>query len=331
MAQDTTKKNYKDTLNLPQTAFPMEAKLVQNEPARLKKWREADLYAQVQQARANAPLWVLHDGPPFANGDIHIGHVINKTLKDVFIKFRTMQPPLGHRTPYVPGWDCHGLPIEHKIADEVKKEGKNLRELSTVEVRQRCFAYASKYVGVQAEQFQRLGILGDWANPYLTMAPTYEASTLAVFAKFVEAGLVYKQLKPVPWSVANQTALADAELEYQDVTDPSVYVEFPVDPSTQLAKQCGGKPAFLLVWTTTPWTLPANLAVAAGPKVRYALIEYRKNGEDRVGVVAEDLAERVFKREGVESFNFTGTVLTGEELAERSEYVHPFIEYKGRV
>jgi isoleucyl-tRNA synthetase len=321
----TEKKSYKDTLNLPQTSFAMEAKLVQNEPARLKKWREGKLYEQVQLARASDPLWVLHDGPPFANGDIHIGHVINKVLKDVFLKFRTMQ---GRRMPYVPGWDCHGLPIEHKIQQEL---GPKLREMSTVEVRKRCFAYADKYVGVQSEQFQRLGILGDWGNPYLTMTPAYEASTLEVFAKFVEAGLVYKQLKPVPWSVANQTALADAELEYQDITDPSVYVEFPVEPSTQLARDVFGKPAYLLVWTTTPWTLPANLAVAAGPRVRYSLVEYRKNGEDRVGVVAEDLAERVLKRPGVESFRFTGTILTGEELAERAEYLHPFIEYKGRV
>jgi isoleucyl-tRNA synthetase len=328
MTQVNNKKSYKDTLNLPQTAFAMEAKLVQNEPARLQRWKDARLYDQVQQARANDPAWVLHDGPPFANGDIHIGHVINKVLKDVFIRFRTMK---GHRTPYVPGWDCHGLPIEHKIQEQIKKEGKHLRDLSTVEVRQRCFAYAEKYAGVQAEQFQRLGILGDWDHPYLTMAPGYEASTLGVFARFVEAGLVYKQLKPVPWSVANQTALADAELEYQDVTDPSVYVEFPVDPTTQLAKAAGGKPAYFLVWTTTPWTLPANLAIAAGPQVRYALVEYVKGGETRVGVVAEDLAERVFKRPGVESFRFTGTFLTGEELAERSEYLHPFIEYKGRV
>lgn len=324
----TEKKSYKDTLNLPQTAFAMEAKLVQNEPHRLQRWKDARLYDQVQQARAADPLWVLHDGPPFANGDIHIGHVINKVLKDVFIRFRTMQ---GHRTPYVPGWDCHGLPIEHKIQEQIKKEGKHLRDFSTVEVRQRCFAYADKYAKVQSEQFQRLGILGDWDNPYLTMVPGYEASTLEVFAKFVEAGLVYKQLKPVPWSVANQTALADAELEYQDVTDPSVYVEFPVDPATELAKMAGGKPAYFLVWTTTPWTLPANLAIAAGPQVRYALVEYTKSGEQRVGVVAEDLAERVFKRPGVESFRSTGTFLTGEELAERSEYLHPFIEYKGRV
>src|SRR5918993_2650268 len=307
---------YKDTLNLPQTSFPMEAKLVQNEPQRLARWKEANLYQQIQDARADADKWVLHDGPPFANGDIHIGHLINKTLKDVFIRYKTMQ---GYRTPYVPGWDCHGLPIEHKIQQEL---GPKLREMSTLDVRQRCFAYADRYVKVQAEQFQRLGILGDWANPYLTMAPAYEACTLEVFARFVEAGLVYKQLKPVPWSVANQTALADAELEYKDVEDPSVYVEFPAEPSTDLATSVG-KPLYLLVWTTTPWTLPANLAIAAGPEVKYALVDYDRSGEGRVGVVAEDLVERVFKgREGVTSFSVRPERITGEELAARVEYLH---------
>src|SRR6476469_908458 len=170
--KETGGANYKATLNLPQTVFPMEAKLVQNEPARLAKWKQNRLYDQVLRARAGSPKWVLHDGPPFANGDIHIGHLINKTLKDVFIRFKTMQ---GRQTPYVPGWDCHGLPIEHKIQEELKKEGKHFREVDTVEVRRRCFAYADKYVKVQAEQFQRLGILGDWEHPYLTMAPRYEA------------------------------------------------------------------------------------------------------------------------------------------------------------
>src|SRR3954453_5400165 len=266
--QSDQKKSYKQTLNLPQTSFPMEAKLVANEPKRLEMWREARLYEKIITARAASPKgrWVLHDGPPFANGDIHIGHLINKTLKDVILRSRTMQ---GKQTPYVPGWDCHGLPIEHKIQEEIKKEGKNFREVSTLDMRRRCYAYADKYVKVQSEQFQRLGILGQWDKPYLTMTSNYEAATLEVFARFVEAGLVYKQLKPVPWSVANQTALADAELEYQDVEDASVYVEFPLTDTQKVGQaflSARNQPAEVqnvsfLVWTTTPWTLPANLAI----------------------------------------------------------------------
>src|SRR6266550_4860880 len=285
--QPQEKKSYKDTLNLPQTEFAMKADLVASEPARLQKWREMHLYKRLLLARADSPKgkWILHDGPPFANGDIHIGHLINKTLKDVIIRFRTMQ---GYQTPYVPGWDCHGLPIEHKIQQEL---GPKLREMSTVEVRRKCFEYAAKYVKIQSEQFQRLGILGEWEDPYLTMEKGYEAGTLEVFARFVENGLVYKQLKPVPWSVSNQTALADAELEYQDVEDPSVYVEFPASGLERLAKPFGLREndnLVFIVWTTTPWTLPANLAIAVNPKVEYALVRYHRDGVDRVGVVAAD-------------------------------------------
>ncbi len=307
------KPSYKQTLNLPQTPFPMEAKLTTNEPVRLAAWKGMDLYAKVQADRAakGRGTWVLHDGPPFANGDIHIGHVINKTLKDVILRFRTLQ---GYATPYVPGWDCHGLPIEHKIQEEAKKAGERLHELGTLEVRRRCYAYAERYAAVQSEQFQRLGILGDWANPYLTMTKDYEASTLEVFAKFVEAGLVYRKLKPVPWSIANQTALADAELEYKDVDDVSVYVEFPlVDGS-----------GTLLIWTTTPWTLPANLAIAAGPEVSYVRVRHG----DHTTVVAADLVERVFKLAGA-AYEVVGAV-AGREL-EGLEYRHPFVDRVGRV
>ncbi|HZL34524.1 MAG TPA: isoleucine--tRNA ligase [Tepidisphaeraceae bacterium] len=319
--EPTIKKSYKDTLNLPQTTFPMEAKLVQNEPGRLKKWQEAGLYAQTLAARAGDPQWILHDGPPFANGDIHIGHVINKTLKDVIIRFRSME---GRQTPYVPGWDCHGLPIEHKIAEQIKKEGKNIREMSVLEVRRRCFEYADKYAAVQSEQFQRLGILGDWANPYLTMRPAYEAQTLEVFARIVEKGLVYRKLKPVPWSIANQTALADAELEYEDVTDNSVYVEF------KLTQFIDGLPAYLLVWTTTPWTLPANLAVAANAEVEYALVRYSRAGEDRLGLIATELRERVFSKAEI-SCTVVRTGNYQSLLGGNLSYRHPFIDRTGRV
>ena len=178
------KKSYKDTLNLPQTAFPMEAKLVANEPGRLKVWQEMDLYGRLMAARKDAETWVLHDGPPFANGDIHMGHLTNKTLKDVILRYKSMA---GFRTPYVPGWDCHGLPIEHKIQQDL---GKKFREMTAVDVRHHCAEYAAKYAALQGEQFQRLGILGDWANPYLTMAPAYEAAVLDVFAEVVQRGLV---------------------------------------------------------------------------------------------------------------------------------------------
>ena len=324
--QAAEKNNYKQTLNLPQTAFPMEAKLVQNEPKRLAQWQESRLYERICTARAQGGkgTWVLHDGPPFANGEIHIGHLINKTLKDVILRFRTMQ---GYETPYVPGWDCHGLPIEHKIQEQFK--GK-LREMGVAEIRRHCHEYAEKYVVKQGEQFQRLGILGEWNNPYLTMNSEYEAHTLEVFARFVEAGLVYKRLKPVPWSVANQTALADAELEYKDVEDQSIYVEFQVEPASALAKRFD-TPVFLLVWTTTPWTLPANLAIAVHPDVQYACVEYTHGSERRVGIIAEDLREKVLALNPEAQPKLLADSFTGTELAEQAEYLHPFIEYKGRV
>ena len=319
------KKSYKDTLNLPQTPFPMEAKLTANEPARLKMWQDMKLYGQLMEARRNDPLWTLHDGPPFANGDIHMGHVTNKTLKDVILRYKSLA---GFRTPYVPGWDCHGLPIEHKIQQDL---GKQFREMTPVQVRQKCAEYAEKYVGIQAEQFQRLGVLGDWASPYLTMRPAYEAATLEVFAQVVERGLVYKQLKTVPWSIANQTALADAELEYQDVADQSVYVEFPAtNPGAfkaALGLQVNAR-ASLLIWTTTPWTLPANLAIAVNPDVEYAVASFTSNGQPHVTVLAGPLAARVFEKART-PYNVIKTV-RGEQLL-GLEYTHPFVDRIGRV
>ncbi|HWB54356.1 MAG TPA: isoleucine--tRNA ligase, partial [Tepidisphaeraceae bacterium] len=310
------------------TDFAMEAKLVANEPGRLAKWREMDLYGKILASRPADKRWVLHDGPPFANGDIHIGHLINKTLKDVIIRFRTMQ---GYQTPYVPGWDCHGLPIEHKIQEQL---GSKWREMDVAELRKLCFDYANKYVGVQSEQFQRLGILGDWAHPYLTMTPDYEASTLEVFAEFVEKGLVYKKLKPVPWSVSNQTALADAELEYKDVDDTSIYVEFPlrsmgVSPMSESGHARTANATYLLVWTTTPWTLPANLAVAVNPDVEYAQVRYERNGQSRTGLIAAALAEKVFAAAAIESYQVE-RVLSGTDLL-KLEYHHPFIDRTGKV
>jgi isoleucyl-tRNA synthetase len=321
------KKSYKQTLNLPTTAFAMEAKLVQNEPARLKKWQEADLYRQVLHARASAPKWILHDGPPFANGDIHIGHVTNKTLKDVFLRYKTMA---GFQTPYVPGWDCHGLPIEHKIQQDL---GKQFREMTPLDVRRRCYAYAEQYATVQSEQFQRLGILGNWADPYLTMRAGYEAGSLEVFAKVVENGLVYKQLKTVAWSIANQTALADAELEYKDVEDTSVFVEFAAaNPGAFKARfdlrfnaRCS-----VMIWTTTPWTLPANLAIAAGPAIEYAFVKYKRHQDWFITVVAADLVERVFAKRTDVSDREVVKLVPGEQLI-GVEYQHPLVERTGKI
>src|SRR6201993_2603160 len=265
--------NYKNTLNLPRTDFPMKANLPAREPELLKKWEETRVYQQIQKARAKAELFVLHDGPPFANGDVHMGTALNKILKDFVVKSQTM---LGHRAPYVPGWDCHGLPIEYKVV-------KESRDLSPLEVRKRSEAFALKYVDLQRQQFKRLGVLGDWENPYLTMDPTYEAVILQSFAVFVEKGLVYQSKKPVFWSTGAQTALAEAEVEYQERNDTSVYVKFPIASGDWKDK------ASIAIWTTTPWTLPANLAIAVDPKEIYVVQEFRRDGSTETLLMARRL------------------------------------------
>src|SRR3954463_3691220 len=254
--------NYKDTLNLPQTQFPMKADLVKREPLRLAQWEAAGLYEAIQAARAGAELFVLHDGPPFANGDVHMGTALNKVLKDLVVKSKTM---LGYRAPYVPGWDCHGLPIEYKVV-------KESRGLSPVEVRKRSEEFARKFVDIQRTQFKRLGVTGDWDRPYLTLDPAYEAEILRAFAVLVEHDLVYESKKSVFWSTGAQTALAVAEVEYTDRVDTAVYVKFPI--TTGLLKE----KASIAIWTTTPWTLPANLAIAVAPKEIYAVRNFEKEG-----------------------------------------------------
>ncbi|HEX3718390.1 MAG TPA: class I tRNA ligase family protein, partial [Verrucomicrobiae bacterium] len=262
--------DYKDTLNLPRTDFPMKADLVAREPERLKKWYAAKLYEKIQDQRAGEPKFVLHDGPPFANGDVHIGTALNKILKDIIVKYKTLR---GFSAPYVPGWDCHGLPIEFKVtqdmrkqraagvppADQISSEAGTSGKMpeapfeSAATIRKACDAYARKYIDIQREQFKRLGVLGDWDNPYLTLNKEYEADELRMFADIVEQGFVYRGKKPVYWCIPCRTALADAEVEYHDHVSPSIYVKFPV---------VGRPNTFVLIWTTTPWTLPANLAVA---------------------------------------------------------------------
>src|SRR5262252_6706851 len=246
--------DYKATLNLPKTDFPMKANLAQAEPRMLKWWDEIGIYKRLREASADRPRWILHDGPPYANGNIHMGHVLNKVLKDIVVKSRTM---LGFNAVYVPGFDCHGLPIEHQVdkALGLDQPGVDVRRaMDPVEKIRRCRAYAQKYVDVQSEEFQRLGVFGDWENPYMTMAPAYEGVIAREFGRLVGRGLVYKGLKPVHWCMYCKTALAQAEVEYEDQRTPSVYVTFPV------VGPVGSLPAVsLVIWTTTPWTLPANL------------------------------------------------------------------------
>jgi isoleucyl-tRNA synthetase len=252
--------NYKNTLNLPRTDFPMKANLTQREPELLRRWEETGVYRQIQKARENAELFVLHDGPPFANGDVHMGTALNKILKDFVVKSQTM---LGQRAPYVPGWDCHGLPIEYKVV-------KESRDLAPLEVRKRCEAFARKFIDLQRQQFKRLGVFGDWDHPYLTMNPEYEAEILRAFAVFVEKGLVYESKKPVFWSTGAQTALAEAEVEYQERDDTTVFVKFPIISGRLKDK------ASIAIWTTTPWTLPANLLIAVHPKEIYVVQEFTR-------------------------------------------------------
>ncbi|HEY2615160.1 MAG TPA: isoleucine--tRNA ligase [Chthoniobacterales bacterium] len=294
--------NYKETLNLPKTDFPMKANLATREPDMLQKWQEWDLYTQIQKARAEAELFVLHDGPPFANGDVHMGTALNKILKDLVVKSKTMA---GFRAPYVPGWDCHGLPIEYKVV-------KESRGLSPLEVRKKSEAFARKFIDIQREQFKRLGVFGDWEHPYLTLDPAYEAQILRAFAIFVEKGLVYESLKPVFWSTGAQTALAEAEVEYQDREDTAVYVKFPI-----VSGDLAGK-ASIAIWTTTPWTLPANLAIAVHPKADYTVAEFQNNeGRKETFLVASD---RLTDFETETGWKLSGEVrATPEALAWSSE------------
>jgi isoleucyl-tRNA synthetase len=263
MAQDL-----KDTLLLPKTDFPMRANLVQREPGRISHWDKLGLYGRIQQNRAGAPSFVLHDGPPFTNGDLHLGHTLNKSLKDFVNRYKSMR---GFRTPYVPGWDCHGLPIEQKVSREVQEKKLTL---TTAELRAKCDEFAEYWIGRQRSQFQRLGVLADWKNEYKTKAPAFEADILRTFADFVEQGLVYRSKKPVYWSIPFETALAEAEIEYKEHTSIAIWVKFSV-PAVEAIKfgLPSDKPLFIVIWTTTPWTIPANLAIALHPQLDYTVID----------------------------------------------------------
>ena len=291
------KPNYKATLNLPQTSFPMKANLSQLEPKIQARWEEMDLYGSIRTARAGRPQYILHDGPPYANGDVHIGTGLNKILKDLVVKYKTMR---GFDSPYVPGWDCHGLPIEVMVLQEL---GERARGMSQMEVRRRCRAYAEHFLGVQRSQFRRLGVTGDWARPYVTMDPQYEQAVIQLLGEMVEGGYVYRALKPIHWCMHCRTALAEAELEYEEDESPAVFVTYPLteDARRLFPGLREGETPELLIWTTTPWTLPAHLAIALHPDYTYAATRYRDpaTGRDRVLLLARDLVPDALRLVGV--------------------------------
>ncbi len=310
-------KAYKDTLNLPRTDFPMKADLARREPEILAAWREQDLYGRIRQASNRRPRYVLHDGPPYANGHIHIGHALNKILKDFVVRSRTME---GRDAPFIPGWDCHGLPIEHQV---LKNLGPKKRGMGKAEIRRLCREYAEKFVRIQREEFERLGVSGDWEHPYLTMSPEYEAAVVREFGRAVGAGAVYRGKKPVLWCPFDETALAEAEVEYDEHTSPSIYVKFPVkDPKGKLRvdPRLG---TCLAIWTTTPWTLVANEAIALHPEYVYRLVK-TPAGEI---IVAQKLIEPCMKKFGFApgSYEIASEAWTGTQL-EQIVCQHPWLD-----
>jgi isoleucyl-tRNA synthetase len=309
----------KKTVNLPKTGFAQKANLPQAEPARLKRWAETGLYELIRRARVGRERFILHDGPPYANADIHLGTAMNKILKDIVVKSRTM---LGYDSPYVPGYDCHGLPIEQHVERTLKEKGKNRADLPVASFRRICREHAAEALKRQTRDFQRLGILGLWENPYLTMSSHYEAETARQFGRFVERGYVYKGARPVYWCIHDQTALAEAEVEYREHTSPSVYVKFPLSEDSLEAKtfkrevlgdEDDPRKIFFLIWTTTPWTLPANLGIAVNPQFEYAAIEGR---EGEVYVVAGELVTHVANKCGL---GHSEDLTTGEPRGPEAE------------
>ncbi|MCE2959742.1 MAG: isoleucine--tRNA ligase [Akkermansiaceae bacterium] len=314
--------NYKDTLTLPQTSFPMRGDLVENEPKRLEIWEKNGLYHKITSARkaAGAPDFILHDGPPFANGDVHMGTALNKLLKDMVVKSKTMA---GFHAPFIPGWDCHGLPIEFKVV-------KQAAGLEPAEIRRRCTEFAAGFIDIQRASFRRLGVFGDWKNPYLTMDPAYEASILRVFAKLVENGCIYQSKKPVQWSYGAQTALAEAEVEYADKISPSIFVKFPLKGSVGVPPALSNIPDInMVIWTTTPWTLPANLGIALHPEFTYVVGKFSNGEKEEAFVIVRELIEAFAEKTGY-ALKETLSEIKGKEL-EGAEAQHPFLDRKSKI
>ncbi|MEM7054192.1 MAG: class I tRNA ligase family protein, partial [Pseudomonadota bacterium] len=316
--------DYKDTINLPQTAFPMKASLAQREPAMLKKFQADKLYEKIQRATAGRPSFIMHDGPPYANGDIHIGHAVNKILKDFVVRSRLLA---GYRAPYIPGWDCHGLPIELQVE---KKHGKVGRKIDAKTFRQKCRDYAGTQIERQRVDFQRLGGLADWHNPYATRDFRYEADMLRSLSKMVERGHLKRGVKPVHWCFDCGSALAEAEIEYQDKQSTAIDVLFEaVDPGDLAARfgvaENNQARSGIVIWTTTPWTIPANQAVALNAKLDYQMIEAHQNGRTLRLVIAEALREAVAERLGLADVQILATA-SGEKL-EQLRLKHAYNDY----
>ncbi len=312
--------DHKETLNLPRTTFRMKADLPVREPIILQQFEALGLYDRLRKARTGRELWILHDGPPYANGHIHIGHALNKILKDIVVKSKSM---FGYDATFVPGWDCHGLPIEHQVDKDL---GEKKGQVSLVEKRQLCRQYAARYIDIQREEFRRLGILGDWSGPYLTMDYDYEATIVRELGRFFATGVVYKGKKPVHWCTSCQTALAEAEVEYADHTSPSIYVKFPLNPGVaERLPPLKGKRPSVVIWTTTPWTLPANLAIAVHPDAPYALVE--SDGESFI--IAKNRLEATVAAAGLKDTRVLGEV-PGRQL-EGLEAMHPWTERPSKI
>ena len=324
--------DYKDTLNLPKTDFPMRANLPQREPAMVARWNEMQLYEKLRSNGKGKPKYVLHDGPPYANGHVHLGTALNKIIKDLVVKSKVMA---GFDSPYVPGWDCHGMPIEHQV---VKDLGSKAREMSRLDIRRRCRDYAEKFYAIQREEFRRLGVLGDWEHPYLTMSPEYEAGIIRVFRKLADRGFIYRGLRPVHWCATCGTALAEAEVEYAEHTSPSIYVRFAFTGSADEARSIAKNPQdadelagrrdqlFCVIWTTTPWTLPANLGICLNPHLDYVVVEVG----DASYIVAERLAQTFLEAIGADA-DGRRIPVNLSPLDGRDVFQHPFIDRPSRL
>ena len=309
-------RDYGKTLNLPKTSFQMRANLPTKEPNILKKWDDEKIYEK--GLKKGSRTFILHDGPPYANGGIHIGHALNKILKDIILKYKRLS---GYTVPYVPGWDTHGLPIELKVSEEL---GEKMKEMSPLEIREKCTNYAKKWVEIQKEGFQRLGILGEWDNPYLTLNPEYEAKQLEVFGELYENGYIFKGLKPIYWSPVTETALAEAEIEYKNHVSPSIYVKMEANKDI-MDKLEMTEPLYLVIWTTTPWTLPANTGIALNGEFEYGIYKTEKGNL----ILAKVLADRAFNDMGIKEVELVKEFL-GADL-ENLTYKHPFLERTGKV